>query len=123
MVAWFEQQGLLVNDFAFGSIEGAPRLTEAALRVLRNRQAGLEFESALAELFETAGFTVERHVTFHTPFGVRYADLVLKRGDELVGIVEAKLGNSAYTASQRAKDAYISVTSGIKTIVVRGPFR
>lgn len=87
--------------------------------VLKNYKTGKAAEKHLASLLTKQGFTVERNVFFNTPFGRRYLDLVVSKGSKVVGAIEVKTGNSVYHASQRAKDAWISLTQKLHIDLVR----
>jgi RHS repeat-associated protein len=84
-----------------------------------NKAAGDAFRDVVAEALKQAGKTVDKEVFVPTPFGGRIVDLVVSSVGKVVGHVETKLGNFRYLPSQRTKDFWIEVTTGVKTTVVR----
>jgi hypothetical protein len=116
--------GEVAADGAAAEVAGeAPVSIEATeiTGVQANRIVGNAAADELASSLEEAGLTVEREVYYDTPYGGRFADLQVSSGDESLGLVEVKVGNSPYTATQQLKDAYIQETYGLPTNVVRYP--
>jgi hypothetical protein len=109
--------GLVFTEALAG---GSAVLTEPGLaQVTSNRLAGNGFRDEIAGLLKKAGFQVETEAYKWTIFGRRYIDIdVWKNGVNLGGI-EAKFGEAVYSASQRAKDALLSM-GGYIVNVVRG---
>jgi hypothetical protein len=75
----------------------------------------------LALHLESNGLTVEREVDYWTIFGIRRADIRVSQDGQVLGLIEVKVGDSAYHASQRAKDAWLYMTRGLHTTIVRYP--
>ena len=75
----------------------------------------------LAGVLRSAGRDVETEVYKWTPFGKRYIDIEVSSGGKVLGGIETKVGNSVYTAAQRAKDAYLRVVKGYQVNLVRQP--
>ncbi len=100
----------------------APVVQAKALTGIQaNKLIGNAAADELAMTLRQGGLTVEREVFYRTPFGARFADLRVSSGDQVLGLVEVKVGESSYTAFQRAKDAWISYRFGHITNVVRYP--
>jgi len=112
-----------VPECAAETVGEAPFSIEAAeiTGVQANRILGNAAADELASSLEETGLTVEREVYFDTPYGGRYADLQVSSGDQPLGLVEVKVGDSPYTAAQQLKDAYIQDTYGLPTNLVRYP--
>lgn len=96
----------------------ATALTKAE-QIYENNFSGKAYELALAERFRDAGYEVVQGVAYNTPFGTRVYDLVIYKGGQLLGAIEAKVGNAAYGPAQRLKDEYLLLTQGIWTNVIR----
>ncbi len=88
--------------------------------ILANKANGDAFRDSVAELFKAKGFDVQTEVYKATIFGKRFIDVELSQAGKVVGGLETKWGRSAYTASQRAKDAWLYMTRGYKVQVIRG---
>ena len=54
------------------------------------------------------------------PVGNRFIDVEVSRYGNVLGAIETKLGGSAYTVAQRAKDAWLGL-NGYPVNVVREP--
>src|SRR6185503_640984 len=88
--------------------------------VTQNKLAGDAFRDELIDLFKNQGYDVSPpEVPYHTPFGSRRFDLVVSKGGEIVAAIEAKLGNSRYIPSQRAKDAFLKKFGKVPVLLVR----
>jgi hypothetical protein len=85
-----------------------------------NRSVGKAFEGFVANGLRSAGRVVETNVYFNTPYGRRFADILVKDGNlNPLGLIEVKSGSSPYTAAQQLKDAWIKEVTGLKTDLVR----
>ena len=90
-------------------------------QVLQNKANGDAFRDQVANQLEQDGRAVQKEVVKPTIFGPRRIDIEVKDNQgNVLGGVETKLNNSPYTASQRAKDAYLKYTSGYQVNVIRG---
>ncbi|WP_309665641.1 RHS repeat-associated core domain-containing protein [Tabrizicola sp.] len=128
---WQEATRDFTFGFAFGGLgaawsagaggAAAAGLGAASRGVGANKAAGDAFRDYFADLLRQAGRNIRTEVPVKTPFGTRVHDIEVRIGDRLVGYVETKLGSSRYSPSQRAKDFWIDVVLGVKTVVVRGP--
>jgi hypothetical protein len=89
--------------------------------VTANKKAGDAFRDEIAEMFSKAGYGVRKEVGKVTPFGVRRIDIEVSSPlGKVLGGIETKLGQSRYTPSQRAKDAWLGIMGYIVNLV-RGP--
>ena len=98
---------------------GATQVLTPAERLAENSFSGKSFELALAGWFRDAGYEVYQQVRVMTPYGERVYDLVVYRGGQLLGTIEAKVGAAAYDNSQRLKDEWLLLMHGVWTNVVR----
>lgn len=87
-------------------------------QVRLNYQVGKAFEAELAATLTSAGRQVELNVYRWTPFGKRFYDIAVYHNGKLLGYIEAKTGNSSYTALQGLKE-WVEVEYGIQTQLVR----
>jgi len=88
--------------------------------VAANRAAGNAFRDAIASDFEANGYEVTKEVFKRTPFGGRFIDIQIQKDGVLLGGIETKASATArYSASQRAKDAYLKYVEGYIVNVVR----
>ncbi len=88
-------------------------------QLAKNYANGKNAEKGLAALLRQAGYTVAENVYRMTPFGKRFIDILVSKGDKVLGAIEVKTGGSRYTAIQRAKDLSIRINDGITTTLVR----
>jgi RHS repeat-associated protein len=84
-----------------------------------NKAAGDAFRDQLVDLLGKQGYDVTPEVNFPTPFGNRRFDLVVRRGGEIVYAIEAKIGNSRYRPSQRAKDFFLKRLKNVPVLLIR----
>lgn len=91
--------------------------------VTANRTAGNAFRDSLAQALKDAGRDVQTEVYKWTPFGARFIDIEVSMEGEVLGGVEAKLGDSRYTPWQQLKDLYLWYFNDYRVNVARGPFR
>jgi hypothetical protein len=88
--------------------------------VQRNRNIGNAFRDEVADVFESQGRSVAKEVYKKTPFGGRYIDVEVSTSNgTILGGVEAKVGGSPYTISQRAKDYYLKTVLNYPVNVIR----
>lgn len=85
-----------------------------------NNRKGKDFENALEDFYRALGYEVQPQASRSTPFGRRYVDIVISKGGSTRGI-EAKVGNSPYTAAQRRKDGWLNRNGTFPTDVRRFP--
>ena len=112
-----------------GAVAGAEALGEGPVSVeateitgvQANRLIGNAAADELASSLAQTGLTVEREVYYATPFGARFADIRVSSEGQVLGLVEVKVGNSAYTVSQQLKDMHLWTTYGLPTNLVRFP--
>ena len=83
--------------------------------------AGDAFRDELASSLEQAGYGVRKEVYKKTFFGKRFIDIEISKDGTVLGGIEAKVGGSRYTASQRAKDMWLQMMEGYTVNVVRNP--
>jgi hypothetical protein len=88
-------------------------------QVTINRAAGNAFRDEIADALRSGGLNAKVEQPKDTPFGRRVIDIEVSRGTEVLGGIETKLGDSRYTAPQRAKDAYLNLVKGYVVTVVR----
>ncbi len=84
-----------------------------------NRIAGNAFRDELATALRAEGRTVETEVYKPTLFGKRYIDLEVSLDGKVLGGIETKVGNSPYTAAQRAKNTWLRLIEKYPVNVVR----
>jgi RHS repeat-associated protein len=101
--------------------EAETLISKSVPQILKNKAAGDAFRDELAGVLRSAGRDVETEVYKWTPFGKRYIDIEVSSGGKVLGGIETKVGNSVYTAAQRAKDAYLRVVKGYQVNLVRQP--
>jgi hypothetical protein len=89
--------------------------------IQENKAAGDAFRDQVADQMRSAGREVQTEVQKATPFGPRVVDIEVSHQGQVLGGIETKLGASPYTASQRAKDAYLRLFRSYPTAVVRKP--
>ena len=86
-----------------------------------NKVAGDAFRDEIAGLFRDAGYGVSTEVGKRTPFGRRVIDIEISRNGQVLGGIETKVGKSAYTTYQRAKDAALYILNDYPVQLVRKP--
>ncbi|HEX4826007.1 MAG TPA: RHS repeat-associated core domain-containing protein [Candidatus Polarisedimenticolaceae bacterium] len=94
---------------------------QALAQVQLNRLAGNAFRDQIANSLRAEGREVVTEVYKNTPFGKRFIDIEVSLDGKVLGGIETKLGNSPYTAAQRAKDAWLLLVEHYQVTVVRGP--
>jgi hypothetical protein len=97
---------------------GPMNLLKMGASVTKNRKLGNQLRDQVAAVFKRIGFSVAIEQYKPTPYGKRFIDVELRRGNTALGF-EVKLGGSRYTKDQKKKDAYL-LTQGYKVIVIRG---
>jgi hypothetical protein len=118
-----EAQGMIGKT---GSVTEATTVRRAgtveseAPTVQGNKAVGDAYRNDVADSLKAEGRGVKKEVTKNTPFGRRRVDIEVSHNGKTVGGVETKTGNSPYTPSQRAKDAYLK-QQGYPVNVVRKP--
>jgi RHS repeat-associated protein len=88
-------------------------------QVLLNKAAGDAFRDSVAAAMQQAGYDVKAEVYKSTGLGARYIDVDVSKNGVNLGGIETKVGSSAYTTSQRAKDAWLRYTTGYIVSVLR----
>jgi RHS repeat-associated protein len=91
---------------------------EQVAQVLENKAKGDAFRDEIADLMQKSGRDVQTEVVKDTPFGRRVIDIEVSQDGKVIGGIETKTGNSPYTPSQRAKDAWLG-QQGYPVNVVR----
>ena len=84
-----------------------------------NRLWGNAFRDELAEALAAEGREVATEVYKSTPLGPRFIDIEVREGGRILGGIETKTGNSPYTVSQRAKDAWLRLVERYSVTVAR----
>lgn len=87
--------------------------------VQANQAQGKAGEQKVIKALEAQGNDVTPQVRKNTPFGPRVIDAEVSKNGKVLGGVEVKTGNSAYNASQRAKDAWLRNTLDYIVNVIR----
>jgi RHS repeat-associated protein len=100
-------------------VPSAPVMQQAAQKcsVQQNREIGNKFRDEIADLLQKEGLDVVKEVYKRTIFGKRFIDIEVSKGGQVLGGIETKTGNSAYTTSQRAKDAWLRLQGYIVNLV------
>ena len=101
--------------------KGGLKLGAELAGVQANRIAGNAFRDEIAQALQAEGRDVGTEVYKATPFGRRFIDIEVSQNGTVLGGIETKLGNSPYSASQRAKDTWLWLMKGYRVDVVRGP--
>ena len=88
---------------------------EAGAQIALNAKNGAAAEKYVLDLLQAMGFDViGTKVGLRTSRGMRYVDLLVREGSELVG-VEVKYGSGIRTALQIDKDLLLAITGGVLT--------
>ena len=91
----------------------------AVPRVIANKRAGDAFRDELAAALRAAGRDVRIEVYKPTPLGKRYVDIEVSMNGTILGGIEAKVGRSRYTWTQRLKDWWLKNAKNYTVHVVR----
>jgi len=98
---------------------GAAPSPAAVPRVTANKRAGDAFRDKLAAELRAAGRDVEIEIYKPTPYGGRYMDIEVSMNGRILGGIEAKVGRSRYTWSQRLKDWWLKNVKNYTVHLVR----
>ncbi len=99
----------------------AALIAAAGAGVQENQKAGNAFRDLVAQAIRAKGNNATTEICKWTPFGKRFIDVEVSTPEgEVLGGIEAKLGDSAYIASQRAKDAWLWIMDGYRVNLIRG---
>jgi hypothetical protein len=112
---WIEFSGTFI---AGPAVRGTSAASEVP-QVLLNKAAGDAFRDATAATLRQAGYDVKTEVYKPTGLGARYVDIDVSKNGVNLGGIETKVGSSAYTPAQRAKDAWLRYTSDYIVNVLR----
>jgi RHS repeat-associated protein len=107
------------GDSSADTAEQSAAQDAEAASVQAGQLKGNAWRDELADLFRQQGYDVRTEVYKKTIFGKRFIDIEVARDGEVLGGIEAKVGQSRYRATQRAKDAWLWVTQGYRVNVVR----
>ena len=97
---------------------GVGNILKMGAVVTKNRKLGNQLRDQVAAVFKRIGFSVAIEQYKPTPYGKRFIDVELRRGNTALGF-EVKLGGSRYKKDQKKKDAYL-LSVGYRVIVIRG---